>query len=187
MNRVTRQLTALFIVAAAIICGSGPVFATEAEGSSSSCRLGSAKGDREAKGNREGKEDGETRGDIQHVVYIQFDNVHLRRDNPNVPSDLEQMPHLYNFLKDNGTLLNKHYTVLISHTAGGITSSLTGLYPDRTGITVSNSYDYYIPATGTATFTSAFQYWTAPVAGGIDNLPNMVNGSPCSARTRWQL
>jgi hypothetical protein len=26
---------------------------------------------------------------IKHIVYIQFDNVHLRRDNPNVPSDLE--------------------------------------------------------------------------------------------------
>jgi len=25
---------------------------------------------------------------------IQFDNVHLRRDDPNVPSDLEQMPNL---------------------------------------------------------------------------------------------
>jgi hypothetical protein len=29
---------------------------------------------------------------LKHVVHIQFDNVHLRRDNPNVPSDLEQMP-----------------------------------------------------------------------------------------------
>ena len=29
-------------------------------------------------------------GRIKHVVYLQFDNVHLRRDNPNVPSDLEQ-------------------------------------------------------------------------------------------------
>ena len=27
---------------------------------------------------------------ITHIVQIQFDNVHLRRDNPNVPSDLEQ-------------------------------------------------------------------------------------------------
>jgi hypothetical protein len=27
---------------------------------------------------------------IQHVVYIQFDNVHFRRDTANVPSDLEQ-------------------------------------------------------------------------------------------------
>ncbi len=37
-------------------------------------------------------------GNIQHVVYIQFDNVHLERDNPNVPSDLEQMPNLVNFI-----------------------------------------------------------------------------------------
>jgi hypothetical protein len=39
---------------------------------------------------------------IKRVVYLQFDNVHLRRDNPNVPSVLEQMPHLLNFLQDNG-------------------------------------------------------------------------------------
>jgi len=26
---------------------------------------------------------------IKHVVHIQFDNVHLRRDNPNVPSDID--------------------------------------------------------------------------------------------------
>jgi hypothetical protein len=29
---------------------------------------------------------------VQHVVYVEFDNVHFTRDNPNVPSDLEQMP-----------------------------------------------------------------------------------------------
>jgi arylsulfatase A-like enzyme len=84
------------------------------------------------------------------------------------------MPHLYNFLKDNGTLLNKHYTILISHTAGGILSSLTGLNPDRQGVTVSNSYDYYRPD-NTPTFASAFKYWTAPVST-TDPLPNMVNG-----------
>ena len=28
---------------------------------------------------------------IQHVVYLQFDNVELERDNPNVPADLEQI------------------------------------------------------------------------------------------------
>src|SRR6266849_3798296 len=33
-------------------------------------------------------------GVIQHVIYIQFDNTHFTRDNPNVPSDLEQMPNL---------------------------------------------------------------------------------------------
>ena len=37
---------------------------------------------------------------IKHVVYIQFDNVHFRRDNPNVPSDLEQMPNLLSFLEE---------------------------------------------------------------------------------------
>ena len=43
-------------------------------------------------------------GDIKHVIYLQFDNTHFLRDNPNVPSDLEQMPHLLNFLRGNGTL-----------------------------------------------------------------------------------
>ena len=54
---------------------------------------------------------------IEHVFYLQFDNVHLRRDNPNVPSDLEQMPNLLNFLEGDGTLFTKHYTPLISHTS----------------------------------------------------------------------
>ena len=34
------------------------------------------------------------RGQVQHVIYIQFDNTHFTRDNANVPSDLELMPHL---------------------------------------------------------------------------------------------
>ena len=128
---------------------------------------------------------GSAHSKIQHVIYIQFDNVHLTRDNPNVPSDLEQMPHLYNFLKGNGTLLNKHYTVLISHTAGGITSSLTGLYPDRMGITESNSYDYYDPSTGIPTYTSAFKYWTAPVAAPVDNRPNMITTGGRNTPAPW--
>ena len=74
-------------------------------------------------------------GPVKHVVYIQFDNVHYRADAPNVPSDLQQMPHLLDFLKDNGTLFTNDHTVLISHTADGILSSLTGLYPDRGGPT----------------------------------------------------
>ncbi len=85
-------------------------------------------------------------GDVKHVVYLQFDNTHFKRDVAGVPSDLEQMPHLLNFLKGNGTLLSNDHTILISHTAGGILSSLTGLYPDRTGQAVSNSYGYYPPS-----------------------------------------
>ena len=64
---------------------------------------------------------------IERVIYIQFDNTHLLRDNANVPSDLGQMPHLLQFIRGNGTLLANDPTVLISHTAGGILSSLTGV------------------------------------------------------------
>ena len=54
---------------------------------------------------------------VQHVVSIVFDNVHFFRDNPNVPSDLEQMPHLLNFLEQNGTVFSNSHTPIIAHTA----------------------------------------------------------------------
>jgi len=114
---------------------------------------------------------GNNAGGIEHVIYIQFDNTHLRRDMPNVPSDLEQMPHLLDFIRQNGTLLTNDHTILISHTAGGILSSLTGVYPDRHGQTVSNSYVRTSP-TGSFSFPSSFGYWTDPVSGSI---PNMVD------------
>src|SRR5580692_12082970 len=66
------------------------------------------------------------RGEIKHVIYIQFDNVHFTRDNPNVPSDLEQMPHLLNFITQNGTLDTGDHAVLISHTANDILTTQTG-------------------------------------------------------------
>ena len=109
---------------------------------------------------------------IRHVIILQFDNVHNEIDNPSVPSDLEQIPALRNFLVDNGTLLTDDHTVLISHTSDGITSTETGLYPDREGVTVGNSYQYFDPSddasagsnVGGSGFTSAFKYWTDPVA-----------------------
>ena len=72
---------------------------------------------------------------VKHVVFTIFDNVHFLRDNPNVPSDLEQMPHLLNFIRDNGTLNVNDHTVLISHTGNGILTDLTGrlLGPARSG------------------------------------------------------
>ena len=109
-------------------------------------------------------------GSIRHVIYVQFDNTHLRRDRPEVPSDLEQIPHLLDFVRGEGTLLANDHTILISHTAGGILSSLTGLYPDRHGQTVTNSY-VRTSATGAFSFPSSFGYWTDPVSGSI---PNMV-------------
>src|SRR5580698_8518873 len=47
---------------------------------------------------------------VKHVIYIQFDNVHYTRDNPNVPSDLQQMPNLLNFITGNGTLVTREHT-----------------------------------------------------------------------------
>jgi hypothetical protein len=40
-----------------------------------------------------------------------------------VPSDLEQMPNLRNFIRDNGTLDTNHHAVLISHTANDIVTT----------------------------------------------------------------
>jgi hypothetical protein len=124
---------------------------------------------------------------IQHVIYLQFDNTHLSRDRANVPSDLQQMPNLLNFLTENGTVSSNEHTILISHTAGGILSSLTGLYPDRTGITVSNSYRYFTP-TGSSASSSAFKYWTDLVddtTGTNDPLPNMVTTGQKTTPAPW--
>jgi hypothetical protein len=98
-------------------------------------------------------------GAIKHVIILQFDNVHLKRDNPTVPSDIEQMSALDGFLKDNGSLLSNDHTVLISHTADGILSTETGLYPDQFGGGVANSFEY-LNSTGGTSNSSLFKYWT---------------------------
>jgi hypothetical protein len=108
-------------------------------------------------------------GAIKHVIYIQFDNTHLNQDVPNVASDLQQMPHLLSFIRGNGTMMGNDHTVLISHTGGGILSTLTGVYPDRHGQGVSNSYVRINPS-GSFSFPSSFQYWSNTVATGIYNL-----------------
>jgi hypothetical protein len=117
---------------------------------------------------------------VKHVVSLVFDNVHFFRDNPNVPSDLEQMPHLMNFLKSNGTVLSNVHTPLIAHTADDSLTIYTGLYGDRHGQPVSNSYKTYNP-NGTTDPATSFAYWTAPVSdtanpptAGHDTTPSMV-------------
>jgi hypothetical protein len=138
--------------------------ATSASAAASGCQLNSAK------------------GNIKHVIYIQFDNTHYRRDNASVPSDLEQMPHLLNFMTSNGTLLTNDHTVLISHTAGGILSSLTGVYPDRHGQIVSNSNVRFNGAG--FQFPSSFGYWTDPVTA-TTTVPNMVTPTGQNAPAPW--
>ena len=115
---------------------------------------------------------------IKHIVYIQFDNVHFRRDIPNVPSDLEQMPNLLDFLEQQGTLLTNHWTPLISHTSVDILTSLTGVYGDKMGIPIGNSLRYFNP-NGTSTGAGSFAYWTDPLDSIVNNptdtTPEMID------------
>jgi hypothetical protein len=117
---------------------------------------------------------------VEHVVELTFDNVHFFRDNPNVPSDLELMPNLLNFFEQNGTMLSNNHTPLIAHTADDILTTLTGLYGDRHGMPISNSYQAY-NADGTTDPAASFAYWTDPVFdtahtpnAGHDTNPSMV-------------
>jgi hypothetical protein len=140
---------------------------------------------------KDGCQLGSGRTPIKHVIYIQFDNVHFERDNPNVPADLEQMPHLLNFLKNNGTVLTNSHTPLISHTSVDILTSLTGVYGDRHGVPIGNSFGYFpLPNTSTAAdlFDSSFTYWTDPVNSATpsaDPLPIMLSPEAKNAPAPW--
>ncbi len=180
---VARLTTAASMVALPLASGLAanpalPAFAEREDSLSSDCRLQSAD------------------GNIQHLVWLQFDNVHFTRDNLNVPSDLEQMPNLLNFIQSNGTLLSNHHTPLIAHTATDILTTLTGVYGDRHGVSVSNSYRYFRPD-GTSNPAGSFTYWTAPLvdftnpAVKTDTTFNMLaaNSKNAPARRRrplWQ-
>ncbi|MDP9232829.1 MAG: hypothetical protein M3O73_08700 [Actinomycetota bacterium] len=163
-------LTAAAVIGATTRTGTASAAEHEAHSQSSGCKLDNG---------------------IKHVIYLQFDNTHLFRDRQQFASDLEQMPHLMNFLSGNGTLSDNEHTILISHTAGGILSSLTGLYPDRMGQAVSNSYRYF-KANGSTASSSSFKYWTDLTDGGnpADTPPtpsadpsyNMVNGDSGTAK-----
>ena len=128
-------------------------------------------------------------GGISAIVYIQFDNVHFRRDDPNVPSDLEQMPNLLNFIRQQGTLLTNHHTPLISHTSVDILTALSGLYGDRMGVSVGNSFRYFNPD-GTTNGASSFAYWTDPLAAFAgppitDTTPQMIGKDGKIAPAPW--
>ena len=128
-------------------------------------------------------------GNIKHVIYVQFDNVHFMRDNPHVPSDLEQMPNLLNFMTNNGVLLSNHHTPLIAHTATDILTSLTGVYGDRHGVPISNSFRYFNPD-GTSNTGVSFAYWTAPLFDPNTSTPtdtkfNMLTASGQNAPAPW--
>ena len=123
------------------------------------------------------------------MVNVVFDNTHFTRDNPNVPSDLEQMPALLNFLKGQGTLLTNEHTPLIAHTATDILTALTGVYGDNMGVPISNSYRYYLP-NGNSSVGVSFAYWTSPLfdptpASGTDLTTNMLTAGGKNAPAPW--
>jgi hypothetical protein len=123
------------------------------------------------------------------VIYIQFDNVHFTRDNPNIPSDLEQMPNLLNFIESNGALLTNHHTPLIAHTATDILTSLTGVYGDRHGVPIANSFRYFNP-NGTTNPGVSFAYWTDPLfdpstSTPTDTMFNMLTADGKNAPAPW--
>ncbi|UQX87008.1 alkaline phosphatase family protein [Jatrophihabitans telluris] len=126
---------------------------------------------------------------VKHVISIVFDNVHFSRDNPNVPSDLEQMPTLLKFLTSNGTVLSNTHTPLIAHTADDSLTIYTGLYGDRHGQPLTNSYKTYNPD-GSTDPAGSFAYWTDPVydtaktpTAGHDTAPTMAYSASVPARS----
>lgn len=105
-------------------------------------------------------------GSIRHVVSIQFDSAQFQRDNPNVPSDLEQMPHLLGFLRDNGTLSTNHHVTPAARTATNFLTILTGVYGDRMGMPIGNSYKFF-KSDGSIGTASSFAYWTSTGGDGM--------------------
>ena len=129
---------------------------------------------------------------VKHVINIVFDNVHFSRDNPNVPSDLEQMPHLLNFLKSNGTVFSNSHTPMIAHTADDSLTIYTGLYGDRHGQPLTNSYKTSTTRTGRPIRRRRSTYWTSPIIdtktsppapNTVDTTPSMAYRRPASGTT----
>jgi hypothetical protein len=142
---VAATAAALLVAGTALALSAGGADASDGGHSSNGCNLGNG---------------------VKHVINLTFDNVHFLRDNPNVPSDLELMPHLEQFLEQNGSLLSNVHTPLIAHTANDSLTIYTGLYGDRHGMPVSNSYKTYNPD-GTTESDGSFVYWTSPVYNSV--------------------
>jgi hypothetical protein len=68
-------------------------------------------------------------------------------------------------------MLTNHHTPLISHTADDIITTLTGVYGEKHGQPVANSYGFFRPD-GSIGFSSSFAYWTDTAP---DGQPQMID------------
>ncbi len=180
--RALARLAASASLAGSLVLGSAGFAAAALTAPAAAPTVGTAAG---------GCDLGTAAGNVQHVIEIQFDNVHFARtaNAPNVPSDLEQMPHLLNFLESNGALLTDHHTPLIAHTATDILTTLTGVYGDRMGVPIANSFRYFTP-TGSTSLGVSFAYWTDPIydpttSNATDTTYNMLTADGKNAPAPW--
>ncbi len=165
-------LSAALLATTAVMAEAGPTDAARSSSGPSAVH--------EAKGGYSGSGSCHLKRGIRHVIEVFFDNVHFNRDNPNVPSDLEMIPALKNFIESNGSLLSNNHTPLIAHTADDSITTYTGLYGDRAGMPISNSFQSY-NSDGTTDPAESFAYWTDPIFDtasppnpGHDTNPSLV-------------
>jgi len=88
-----------------------------------------------------------------------------------------------------GVISGNHYAPLISHTADDILTGLTGVYGDRHGSPVSNSFGIFKADNSSAVFQTSFVYWTTTTAQSHpetgENLPVLVNENGKNAPAPW--
>jgi hypothetical protein len=120
-------------------------------------------------------------GEVTHVVQLLFENVHLRRDDQDIPSDLEQMPHLREFLAGRGTIGTSHAGSPLAEKATDVLSILTGLHGDRTGIPFGDGFGYF-RSDGSIGFAGVSAYWTAR---GSDGKPLLLSDTGKTVPAPW--
>jgi hypothetical protein len=187
-GRIAALAGSLALLGGAAAAGAAPAAATSGATTSATHTVTSARaGARTTATARTGCQLG---NGVKHVVELTFDNVHFFRDNPNVPSDLQMMPNVLNFFENSGAFLSNNHTPLIAHTADDLLTTFTGLYGDRHGMPISNSYQAY-NTDGSTDPAGSFAYWTDPVYDtaahpnpGHDTNPSQVYSATPPATTK---
>ena len=106
---------------------------------------------------------------VKHVIEITFDNVHFNRDNPNVLSDLEQMPALRTSSPERHAALEQPYAAHRPHGRRQYHQLLRPLRRPAGPGAHEHLRDVWLHD-GTVTPKSSFAYWTGTY--GLDSFPN---------------